>query len=217
MQLAIFDLDNTLIAGDSDYLWGEYLCERGLVDHNGYRERHDQYYEDYRAGKLDIRDFLRFQLKPLADNSLEDLKRWRADYIEQKIRPILLDKAMATITDHRRRGHELLIITATNRFITEPIAGLLEVPHLIASEPEFRDGRYTGEVEGTPSYREGKVQRLQEWLNGRDAEISETWFYSDSHNDIPLLEQVDHAVAVDPDEELAAVATERDWPIISLR
>lgn len=217
MQLAIFDLDNTLIAGDSDYLWGEYLCQHGYVDGNGYRERHDQYYADYRAGKLDIRDFLRFQLKPLADNSLEELKRWRADYIEQKIRPILLDKAAATIADHRRRGHELLIITATNRFITEPIAELLEVPGLIASEPEFRDGRYTGEVEGIPSYREGKVQRLQEWLNGRSAEMTESWFYSDSHNDIPLLEKVDHAVAVDPDEELAASATERGWPIISLR
>lgn len=217
MQLAIFDLDNTLIAGDSDYLWGEYLCEHGLVDHDGYRERHDQYYQDYRAGRLDILDFLRFQLKPLADNSLEDLQRWRSDYIETKIRPILLDKAAATIADHRRRGHEMLIITATNRFITEPIAELLGVPQLIASEPEFRDGRYTGEVAGIPSYREGKVERLQQWLASRGAEVEESWFYSDSHNDIPLLEKVDHAVAVDPDEELAAVAAEREWPVISLR
>lgn len=217
MQLAIFDLDNTLIGGDSDYLWGEYLCERGLVDSHGHRDAHRQFYDDYRAGTLDIEDFLRFQLKPLADNLPADLQRWREDYLQSKIAPIMLPKAKLLVDDHRRRGHTLLIITATNRFITEPIAASMGIEHLIATEPEFQDGRYTGAVSGVPSYRSGKVTRLQDWLATRGGQSCERWFYSDSHNDIPLLEQVDHAVAVDPDDKLREIALTYDWPIISLR
>ncbi|MEX2516618.1 MAG: HAD family hydrolase [Gammaproteobacteria bacterium] len=217
MQLAIFDLDNTLLSGDSDYLWGEYLCENGHIDSAGHREAHQQYYDDYREGRLDIDDFLRFQLQPLAANPFAELQRWRDEYIEQKIRPIILEKGLATIADHRRRGHELLIITATNSFITAPIAELLGIEHLIGTEPEFVDGRYTGRVSSIPSYQDGKVKRLEMWLAERGEQACEKWFYSDSHNDIPLLERVDHAIAVDPDEKLAEVATERGWPIISLR
>lgn len=217
MHLAIFDLDNTLIGGDSDYLWGEYLCEHGLIDSQGHRQVHQQYYDDYRAGCLNIDDFLRFQLKPLADNDPADLRRWRSDYIETKIRPILLPRAHDLIEDHRRQGHMLLIITATNRFLTEPIAAAFGIENLIATEPARRGDRYTGEVEGVPSYREGKVQRMHDWLKARGETSCEQWFYSDSHNDIPLLEQVDHPVAVDPDEILRKTAEERNWPIISLR
>lgn len=217
MQLAIFDLDNTLIGGDSDYLWGEYLCEHGLIDSEGHRDAHRQYYEDYHAGRLDIDDFLRFQLKPLADNTLKDLERWRQDYMATKIRPIMLPKARQLVEDHRRRGHELLIITATNRFITEPIAAALEIDNLVATEPRFEAGCYTGEVEGIPSYREGKVQRMHDWLQARGETSCEQWFYSDSHNDIPLLKEVDHPVAVDPDDSLREFAEKMDWPVISLR
>jgi len=217
MQLAIFDLDNTLIAGDSDYLWGEYLCERGIIDSKGHREEHRRYYEDYHAGRLNIEEFLRFQLKPLADNTLDDLWRWRQDWLENKIRPIMLPAARKLIEDHRKRGHTLLIITATNRFITEPIAAALGIDNLIATEPRFAAGRYTGEVEGIPSYREGKVRRMHDWLRLCGETSCEQWFYSDSHNDIPLLEEVDHPVAVDPDDILRRTAEERVWPIISLR
>ena len=217
MQLAIFDLDNTLIAGDSDYLWGEYLCEHGLIDSAGHRDKHQQYYDDYHAGRLDIEDFLRFQLKPLADNALEDLERWRSDYFRTKIEPIMLPKAEQLVDSHRRRGHELLIITATNRFITAPIAEAMGIDNLIATEPVFSNGRFTGEVTGMPSYREGKIQRLHEWLEQRGESSCEQWFYSDSHNDLPLLRDVDHAVAVDPDDQLRSKAEANDWPIISLR
>ncbi|MDZ7736831.1 MAG: HAD family hydrolase [Gammaproteobacteria bacterium] len=217
MQLAIFDLDNTLIGGDSDYLWGEYLCEQGIINSDGHRHAHRQYYEDYHAGRLDIQAFLRFQLKPLADNPLDDLERWRRDYIESKIKPILLPRARQLIEDHRRRGHQLLIITATNRFITEPIAAELGIENLVATEPEFRNGRFTGEVRGLPSYREGKVQRMHEWLRERGETSCEQWFYSDSHNDIPLLKEVDHPMAVDPDDQLREFAEKMDWPVISLR
>lgn len=217
MQLAIFDLDNTLIGGDSDYLWGEYLCEHGLIDSAGHRDKHQQYYEDYHAGRLDIDDFLRFQLKPLADNSLADLERWRSEYMRSKIEPIILPKARQLVESHRRRGHHLLIITATNRFITEPIAVAFGIDELIATEPAFRDGRFTGRVAGTPSYREGKVQRMHEWLQDHGHSSCEQWFYSDSHNDIPLLKEVDHPVAVDPDDSLQEFAEKMDWPIISLR
>lgn len=217
MKLAIFDLDNTLIAGDSDYLWGQYLCERGHIDADRHRELHREYYEDYRAGRLDIRAFLRFQLKPLAQYPLESLLEWRADYLEDKIRPILLPRAAALLDEHRAKGHTLLIITATNRFITEPIARMLKVENLIASEPEMRDGRYTGNVSGTPAYREGKVQRLEQWLSERHAHLEESWFYSDSHNDLTLLARVDHPVAVDPDIMLREESIRRGWPIITLR
>jgi HAD superfamily hydrolase (TIGR01490 family) len=217
VKLAIFDLDNTLIGGDSDYLWGQFLAETGVVDPGEYLRGHDRFYADYLAGTLDIRAFLRFQLAPLARHAPSDLLRWRARFVEEWIRPIVLPRARALIDEHREAGHSLLIITATNRFITAPIAELLGVTDLIATEPEAVDGRFTGEITGTPSYAAGKVARFQAWLADRGARASETWFYSDSHNDLPLLERVTHPVAVDPDDTLARVARERDWPIVSLR
>lgn len=217
MNLAIFDLDNTLIAGDSDYLWGQFLAELGVVDPEAYLRGHERYYADYLAGTLDIHDFLRFQLAPLARLPVPELLAWRARFIEEKIQPILLPAAQALLDHHRRAGHRLLIITATNRFITGPIASLLGVADLIATEPETADGRFTGEVAGTPSYASGKVVRFEAWLAEQGEPLRETWFYSDSHNDLPLLERVDHPVAVDPDETLRAIAVERGWSILSLR
>lgn len=217
MKLAIFDLDNTLIAGDSDYLWGQFLCEHGYLDSNMHSSRHRQYYEDYKAGNLDIMEFLEFQLQPLAGVEPGTLEQRRAQYLEEKIRPILLDKARELVEKHRAEGHCLLIITATNDFITRPIANMLGVEHLIASRAEKVNGYYTGKPAGIPSYAAGKVKRLQLWLEEHKAEPEETWFYSDSHNDIPLLEKVDHPVAVDPDEILLKTAGEEGWPVISLR
>ncbi len=217
MSLAIFDLDNTLIGGDSDYLWGQFLAERGLVDGERHARENQRFYDEYRAGTLDIHAFLAFMLKPLAEHPLADLLAWRAQFIEEKIDPILLPKATALLDRHRIAGDTLLIITATNRFITAPIAERLAVAHLLATEAEFSDGRYTGRSVGIPCFRQGKVARLSEWLAETGHDLTESWFYSDSHNDLPLLHQVAHPVAVDPDEALASHAAERGWPMISLR
>ena len=217
MSLAIFDLDNTLIAGDSDHLWGEFLVEQGVVDADVYRRENDRFYAEYQAGTLDIMEFLGFSLAPLARLEPSELERLRRCFLDERIPPILLEEAQALIERHRAAGDRLLIITATNRFITHPIAEILGVPDIIATEPEVRDGRYTGRVSGTPCYREGKVERLAEWLAGADLDLAGSHFYSDSHNDLPLLERVDHPVAVDPDDRLREIARERGWPVMSLR
>ena len=217
MKLAIFDLDNTLIGGDSDYLWGKFLCKNGIVNQEIHSMEHERYYKDYKAGVLDISKFLEFQLQPLVNVDPEILSARRKQYIDEMIRPILLDKAIELIADHRQQNHVLLIITATNRFITEPIAELLEITNLIASEAEIKDGRYTGKPVGIPSYAEGKITRLKNWLEEHEFRPDETWFYSDSHNDLPLLKTVEHPVAVDPDEILKKEAEKKGWPIISLR
>ena len=217
VRLAIFDLDNTLITDDSDHLWGDYLAERGVVDGELYRRENDRFYADYRAGTLDIREFLRFSLRVLAEHDAGELARLRAGFIDEKIAPIVAPGAPGLLARHRDAGDHLMIITATNRFVTEPIARLLGVETLIATEAEQRDGRYTGEPAGTPCYREGKVERLQSWLDEHGADLAGSAFYSDSHNDLPLLERVDRPIAVDPDPELAARARERDWSVISLR
>ena len=217
MTLAIFDLDNTLLGGDSDTLWGQFLAEQGYIDGEIHVRRQRRYYQDYNAGRLDILKFLRFQLASLAQRDMHTLHQWRDQYLQEKIRPIMLPKAKALLEQHRNRGHTLLIITATNRFLTEPIAKLLDVEYLIATEPEIIDGCYSGEVVGIPSFREGKVTRLLEWLDLYRQYLEGSWFYSDSHNDLPLLTRVTYPVAVDPDEILAAEAGQRNWPIISLR
>jgi len=217
MELALFDLDNTLLGGDSDYLWGRFLIEEGLVDERSYERENERFYMEYREGRLDIDEFLRFQLRPLAEYQTAELQEMRARYLEEKIRPIVLPAARALIEEHRAAGRYLLIITATNSFITRPIADMLGVETLLATEPEMADGRYTGGVAGTPCFREGKVVRLHEWLAHHGMNLERSWFYSDSHNDLPLLELVAHPVAVDPDETLAQHAEMKGWPIISLR
>lgn len=218
MSLVIFDLDNTLIADDSDFLWGQYLVEQGIVDATLYARANEKFYEDYKHGELDIVEFLNFSLKPLADNQAEQLYRWRQDFIEQKIQPILLPAAQNLIQQHRQQGDTLLIITATNRFITEPIAKLYGIEHLIATTPEMQRGQYTGKFIGIPSFQAGKVQLLQEWLhNFPDASLDDSVFYSDSHNDLPLLKLVTKPIAVDPDATLKAYAEAEQWQIISLR
>ena len=217
MSLAIFDLDNTLIADDSDYLWGQFLVDQGIVDKNHYEDSNAKFYDDYKQGTLDIVEFLRFSLQPLADNDPEQLYQWRAQFIEETIKPLLLDPAQQLIDKHKARGDTLLVITATNRFVTEPIVQLYGIENLLATTPEFIDGRYTGGFNGIPCFREGKVKLLEAWLKDSTETMKESWFYSDSHNDLPLLELVDNPVAVDPDEKLTQFASAANWPIISLR
>lgn len=217
MSLAIFDLDNTIIAGDSDYLWGQFLVEQGIVDREHYEAANAEFYRQYREGCLDISEFLAFALKPLAEHEPDSLYAWREQFVRTKILPILLPAARTLIAKHRDRGDLPLVITATNRFVTEPIAGLYGIEHLIATTPEYTGGRYTGRYVGVPCFQEGKVTRLDEWLEENDHGLADSWFYSDSHNDLPLLSRVGNPVAVDPDETLAEVARARDWPIISLR
>lgn len=217
MALAIFDLDNTLIAGDSDHAWGQFLIDLGVVDGQRHQEQNDRFYQDYLEGRLDILRYLEFALAPLAAHDLDTLHRWRQQFVEERIRPLRLPMADALLNQHRNAGDTLLIITATNRFVTEPIARSLGVDNLIATDPEIVNGRYTGRVAGVPSYRDGKVTRLQSWLTQYPHDLATAWFYSDSHNDIPLLEQVGNPVAVDPDATLQQVASTRGWPVISLR
>ncbi|MFZ4653501.1 MAG: HAD family hydrolase [Methylococcaceae bacterium] len=217
MTLAIFDLDNTLLAGDSDYLWGSFLVDRGLVDPLAYEAANTRFYEDYQMGKLDIDAFLNFALAPLSQHAMADLITLRQEFLDASILPILLPAARQLIKAHRAQGHTLMIITATNAFITAPIADLYEMDHLIATTPEIKDGRYTGRYVGEPCFQQGKVRRLQEWLHAHDASLANSWFYSDSHNDRPLLDLVCYPVAVDPDQALKTHAERNQWPVISLR
>lgn len=218
MRLALFDLDNTLLAGDSDFEWAQFLIERGVLDREVYEARNQAFYDQYKAGTLDIREFLDFQLKPLARHPREQLDAWHAEFMAQKVVPMVAPGAAALLAKHA--DAVCVIVTATNSFVTEPIARHLGIKHLIATEPEAVDGEFTGRVVGTPSFREGKVKRLEEWLalQGKCwADIGESWFYSDSLNDLPLLAAVQNPVAVDPDATLKAHAEACAWPIISLR
>ena len=217
MNLAIFDLDNTLLAGDSDYLWGQFLVENGLVDGEFYQRENQRFYDEYKSGNLDIFEFLRFSLQPLADNDLDQLLKLRTQFIAEVIQPLILPAAQQLLQKHRDQGHVLLIVTATNYFVTAPIAETLGIENLIATDPEIINDRYTGKVSGIPSFREGKVKRLEAWLEQNGYNLASSWFYSDSHNDLPLLEMVTHPVAVDADETLKQHAETKGWPNISLR
>jgi HAD superfamily hydrolase (TIGR01490 family) len=220
MRLALFDLDNTLLAGDSDYEWGQFLVDRGILDREAYEAQNQAYYGQYAAGTLDIHEYLGFALRPLAEHTPTDLGRWHAEFMASRILPMVTAEARALVDGHAQRGDLCAIVTATNSFVTAPIAREFGVLHLIATEPECRDGRFTGRVAGTPCFREGKVLRLDQWLSGqgrRLGEFAQSSFYSDSHNDLPLLERVSRPVAVDPDEELAREAARRGWERISLR
>lgn len=217
MTLAIFDLDNTLLGGDSDHAWNDFLVERGIVDRDHFRRENDRFHRAYDAGTLDIHEYLAFALEPLTRHSMAELDELHRRFMKERIDPIILPHGEALLQKHRARGDLILIITATNRFVTGPIAQRLGVEHLIAVEPEMEDDRYTGRVTGTPSFREGKIVRLEQWLKTHDVSLEGAFFYSDSQNDLPLLERVDHPVAVDPDPVLADVARQRNWQIITLR
>ncbi len=217
MALAIFDLDNTLLNGDSDYLWGCFLAQQGWVDKDAYERENHRFYEEYKSGQLDIHEFLAFSLRPLSEIPPRELSELHRQFMAREICPRITPAARTLLDKHRSRDDFLLIITATNRFITEPIAEELGVDDLLATDPEQLDGRYTGQVSGTPCFRDGKVQRLEQWLKQTGHNLADSWFYSDSLNDLPLLERVTHPVAVDPDETLADHARARGWPILSLR
>jgi len=217
MTLAIFDLDHTLLNGDSDYLWGEYMVENKIVDEQEYRQRNQVFYEDYQRGELDNDTYLAFALAPLTRYTIEQLHSWRADYVKNWIKPIVVSGAADLLNQHRAQNHELLIISATNLFITEPIAELLQVPTILSTEPEIVDNRYTGRYLGTPTYQHGKVTVLREWLQNTAHNLDGSHFYSDSINDLALLEQVDNPVAVHPDDELKSIAESRNWKIIDLK
>lgn len=217
MSLAIFDLDNTLIANDSDFLWGQFLVDQGIVDKNQFEEANARFYEEYKMGTLNIEEFLRFSLYALANNDTAQLYLWREKFIKEVITPILLKPAQELVDKHKQRGDTVMVITATNRFVTQPIVSLYGIEHLLATTPEFIDNRYTGKFVGVPCFQQGKVTLLQEWLETSNESLTGSWFYSDSHNDLPLLNLVDKPVAVNPDAKLTQAATSADWPIISLR
>ena len=220
MNLALFDLDNTLLAGDSDYEWGQFLVDRGVLDRASYEAQNREYYEQYVAGTLDIHEYLGFALRPLAKHGPAELLGWRAEFMRDRILPMIGMPARALVARHLKAGDLCAIVTATNSFVTEPIAREFRVEHLVATDPESRDGRFTGRVAGTPCFREGKLRRVEAWLAAGGhgmADFAESYFYSDSHNDLPLLERVSRPVAVDPDPQLASEAARRGWPTLSLR
>ena len=214
MALALFDLDNTLLNGDSDHSWGMYLAQIGAVDANIQKQKQDFFYQQYLAGELNIFEFCEFQFTVLKQNNLEQLHRWRDDFLDTVIAPMIQNGKAELIEPHRQAGDELVIITATNDFITAPIAERLNIPTLLATTAEFIDGRYTGKVSGTPCYQEGKIERLNLWLKDRNIPFQDSIFYSDSINDLPLLKLVDTPVAVTPDDKLRVHASEHNWQII---
>ena len=217
MALAIFDLDNTLIAGDSDHAWGEFLVEKGVVDPAEYQQKNDYFYQQYQQGQMDIYEYINFAFSPLAANDIDQLNQWHQEFMREKIQPLFLPLSTALLERHRNQGDYLLIITSTNSFITAPICKLLGVDVFIATEPEMENGQYTGKLQGIPSYREGKITRLNAWLKDNNMSLENSYGYSDSINDMPLLEHVDNPIVVDGDPELIAEAQRRGWPCISLR
>ncbi len=217
MALAIFDLDETLLAGDSDQSFGQFIVDKGIVDSHSYALENDRFHEHYQQGVLDIDAYLRFCLKVLGDHSVEQLHLWREEFIDTIIKPIVLPKGLKKIAEHRAKGDFILIITATNRFVTGPIAEMLKVDHLLATNVEIRDGQYTGLPVGVPCFKEGKITNLNSWLEATSQDMAGSYFYSDSRNDIPLLERVDNPVVVDPDDVLRKHAETSGWPITSFR
>ncbi len=219
-NLALFDLDNTLLAGDSDYNWSLFLINEGLLDAEQHKARNEQFYQDYKNGCLDIYAFLKFQLKPLSEHPKKFLDELHLKYMEKVIRPMMMQKAQDLVNQHKAAGDLCVVITATNSFVTKPIATAYGIEHLIGSDPEMVNGEYTGGVSGVPSFQEGKVTRINQWLAERGtslADYAKSYFYSDSHNDLPLMKMVTHPVAVDADAILTDYAKQQGWPMISLR
>lgn len=220
MNLALFDLDNTLLSGDSDFEWAQFLISKGVVDREVQEAKNIEFYEHYKAGTLDIDAFLAFQLAPLTRHPREELDAWHQEYMRDHILPILGDQARAQVNQHLEAGDLTAIVTATNSFVTGPIARELGVHHLIATIPAWENGRFTGGPRGTPAFREGKIVRVEAWLESLGlwwGSFGESWFYSDSHNDLPLMQRVKHPVAVNPDDTLRTHAQENGWKIMSLR
>ena len=217
MTLALFDLDNTLLSGDSDFAWGQFLVENNIVDAERYEQANIRFYEQYKQGELDILEFCAFSFKPLSEHSMDTLKEWHKAFMQTTIKPYMSKKAKSLVQYHKDQGHTLMVITATNSFVTRPIVEAFGIEHLLATEPRVINNRYTTEVEGEPCFQQGKVVRLKQWLASNPETLEGSYFYSDSHNDLPLLEMVDHPIAVDADEKLAAIAQDRDWKIMSLR
>jgi HAD superfamily hydrolase (TIGR01490 family) len=219
-NLALFDLDNTLLAGDSDYNWSVFLISEGLLDAEQHKARNEQFYEDYKNGNLDIYAFLKFQLQPLSQHPKAFLDELHTKYMDTVIRPMMTQKAQDLVNQHKANGDLCMVITATNSFVTKPIATAYGIENLIGTDPEMVDGQFTGGVSGTPSFQQGKVTRLNDWLAVRGqtlADFETSYFYSDSHNDLPLMKLVTNPVAVDADPTLTAYAGEHGWPLISLR
>jgi HAD superfamily hydrolase (TIGR01490 family) len=220
MNLALFDLDNTLLSGDSDFEWAQFLISKGVLDREVHEARNIEFFEQYKAGTLDIHAFLDFQLAPLSRHPRDELDAWHREFVTTRIRPLISSAARELVARHAKAGDLLAIVTATNSFVTGPIAHEFNVPHLIATIPAQENGRFTGQPRGTPSFREGKIVRVDAWLESLGlwlGSFEQSWFYSDSHNDLPLLEKVTHPVVVDADTTLAEVATRRGWTQISLR
>ena len=217
MKLALFDLDNTLLDGDSDFEWAQFLIEQGVIDRELYEARNQHFYDQYKAGTLDIHEFLDFQLKPLSRHSRKVLDGWHEQFMRNKVQGMISPNAQELVAKHRDAGEVCVVITATNSFVTAPIAHAFGIEHLIATEPEQKDGEFTGAVSGVPSFREGKITRLEQWM-GEHAlnwgSFEDSTFYSDSLNDLPLLGKVKHPVAVKPDATLRAHAEREGWPVI---
>ena len=217
MSLAIFDLDNTLIGGDSDFLWGEFIGEEGIVDANAYRKKNEYFYQQYDLGTLDIYAWLEFCLEPLTRYSMSELQEFHHRFMIQKIEPILLDKAQNCINRHKERGDTVLVITASTSFVTAPIVKKYGINQMLATEPEIKAGRYTGGVSGMPCFQAGKIDKLMPWLQKNEETLTGSTFYSDSHNDLPLLELVDNPVAVNADKILTKIAEKKGWEVLNWR
>ena len=222
-QLALFDLDSTLLPCDSDYEWGQFLARIGVVDGEDYAKKNEHFYQDYKDGKLDIHAFLRFSLKPLAEHSRAQLKEWHNAFMKEVINGQLRQEAIDLVKRHQDAGDLCCVITATNSFVTRPIVESFGIQHLVATEPATIDDNpsadFTGEVKGTPNFREGKIQNLHDWLATHQLSFNKmprSYFYSDSINDLPLLEEVSNPVATNPDDRLRNEAIKRNWPILEL-
>jgi HAD superfamily hydrolase (TIGR01490 family) len=216
MAIALYDLDNTLLAGDSERAWCDFLIDIGVLDGEAFRTENERLYKEYLAGTLNIYDSIKFQLKPLTEYSPEKLRRWQDEFMTSSIEPMITPAAVSLVEKHRAAGDELAIITASNSFVTRPIAERFRIPNLLAIELERVGHRYTGRVLGTPTFREGKVIRLVEWLQETGHTLEGSYFYSDSHNDLPLLQWVENPVAVNPDPILRVFAEAVSWPILDL-
>lgn len=220
MNLILFDLDNTLLAGDSDFAWAQFLIGKGVLDREVQEAKNVLFYEQYKAGTLDIFEFLDFQLAPLARHPRVELDAWHREFMEQSVRPMITTKSRALVREHLDSGALVAVVTATNAFVTGPIVREFGIPHLVATIPAQEGGAFTGKPRGLPAFKAGKIERVEAWLESLGlhfGSFARSWFYSDSHNDLPLMQRVSDPVAVDPDDTLRTHARAQGWPVISLR